>query len=110
MTASETGYVPAIFEDFRHDFPQVAAAYRELVIALHEAGPLDRRSRRLVKLATAVGRGAEGAVRSHVRQGMDEGITRAEIEHAIIQSVPIVGLPSTIAALKWAREVFAARG
>jgi alkylhydroperoxidase/carboxymuconolactone decarboxylase family protein YurZ len=102
-------YLPEIFEQFRRDFPEIAEAYRTLSGTLHEAGPLDQRSRRLVKLALSVGCESEGAVRSHVRKGLDEGISREEIEHVIMLGLTTAGFPTTIAALKWAREVFEAR-
>ena len=69
-------YLPEIYEQFRSDFPEVARAYDALSGSLHEAGPLDQRSRRLVKLGIAVGAESEGAVRSHVRKALDEGIKR----------------------------------
>jgi 4-carboxymuconolactone decarboxylase len=106
---SQSEYLPEIFEQFRRDFPQVAAAYRELSGTLHEAGPLDRKSRRLVKLAIAVGCGSEGAVRSHVRKALDEGVSQAEIEHVVMLGLTTAGFPKTIAALKWTREVLQAR-
>ena len=102
-------YLPEIYEQFRTDFPNVARSYDDLSGALHEAGPLDQRTRRLVKLAVAIGAEAEGAVRSHVRKALDEGISRPEVEHAILLSLTTAGFPAMVAALKWAREVFEAR-
>ena len=108
-TDSEAEYLPEIFEEFRRDFPDVAQAYDDFAGKLHDSGPLDKKGRRLVKLAAAVGAESPGAVRSHVRKGLDEGISREEIEHAIMLGLTVVGFPAMIAALKWAREVFAAR-
>ena len=106
----ETAYVPAIYARLRADYPEAMRAYDALSDALHTAGPLGDRDRRLVKLALAVGAGAEGAVRSHVRKALDEGMSRAELEHAVLLGVTTTGLPATVAALGWAREVFEARG
>ena len=102
-------YLPEIYEQFRRDFPQVADAYDTLSGTIHEAGPLDARARRLVKLSVAVGASAEGAVRSHVRKALDEGMTPAEIQHAILLSLTVAGFPAMVAALKWAHEVFSAQ-
>lgn len=102
-------YLPAIYEHFRADFPEVTAAYDALSDAAHRSGPLDGRTRRLVKLGIAVGAEAEGAVRSHLRKALAEGFSRAEVEHAIVLGLPTVGLATTIAALKWAREVVEAQ-
>lgn len=109
MPDSQSEYLPEIFEQFRRDYPDVAAAYRELSSTLHAAGPLDQKSRRLVKLAISVGCESEGAVRSHVRRALDEGISQAEIEHVVMLGLTTAGFPKTIAALKWTREVFGAR-
>jgi alkylhydroperoxidase/carboxymuconolactone decarboxylase family protein YurZ len=105
----DTPYVPAIYARLRADYPGAMRAYDALSDALHTAGPLGDRDRRLVKLALAVGAEAEGAVRSHVRKALDDGITPAEVEHAVVLGITTIGLPSTVAALDWAREVFEAR-
>jgi 4-carboxymuconolactone decarboxylase len=102
-------YLPEIYEQFRRDYPELAQSYDAFAGALHEVGPLDRRTRRLVKLVAAVGAESQGGVRSHVRKALGEGISHQEIEHAILLSLTVVGFPAMIAALKWAREVFAAR-
>jgi 4-carboxymuconolactone decarboxylase len=102
-------YLPPIYEEFRRDYPEIAEAYDSLASKCHEAGPLDQRARRLVKLAMAVGCESSGAVRSHVRTALDEGISRVEIEHAIVLGISTVGLPPVVAALKWCREVFESR-
>jgi alkylhydroperoxidase/carboxymuconolactone decarboxylase family protein YurZ len=109
VAESQPDYLPEIFEQFRRDFPEIAAAYRELSGTLHDAGPLDQKTRRLAKLAISVGCESEGAVRSHVRKALDEGVSRAEIEHVVMLGLTTAGFPATIAALKWTREVFGAR-
>lgn len=109
MAPHEAEYRPDVYEDFRRAYPDVARAYDALGDQLHRAGPLDQRTRRLLKLGIAVGAGAEGAVRSHVRKALDEGVDRAEIEHAIVLSLTTAGFATMMAALKWADEVFAAR-
>ncbi|MCC6180043.1 MAG: carboxymuconolactone decarboxylase family protein [Chloroflexi bacterium] len=101
--------MPEIYTQFRRDHTQIGEACDAVAGAIHEAGPPDQCTRRLVKLAVAVGAEAEGAVRSHVRKGLDESITPPKIEHAIRLSLTVAGFPSMIAALKWAREVFEAR-
>jgi alkylhydroperoxidase/carboxymuconolactone decarboxylase family protein YurZ len=44
-------------------------------------------------------------VRSHVRRGLEEGITAADLLHAIAIAVPTAGFPSTAAAHRWAQDV-----
>lgn len=57
-------------------FPEIWDAYAALGERCAEAGPLDPRVRHLVKLALAAGAGSEGAVHSHVRRGLAEGLTK----------------------------------
>jgi alkylhydroperoxidase/carboxymuconolactone decarboxylase family protein YurZ len=45
--------LPEAFETIRRDHPEVLQAYEALASAAHDAGPLDERTRRLVKLAIA---------------------------------------------------------
>jgi 4-carboxymuconolactone decarboxylase len=93
--------LPEIYEEFVKEYGSVAEAYQRLGDATHTGGPLDDRSRALVKLGIAVGAESEGAVRSHVRKALEDGLNRAEIEHAIVLSLTTVGFPRMIAALKW---------
>jgi 4-carboxymuconolactone decarboxylase len=57
-------YLPDIYQRFEQAFPEVHAAHQELAGTCYQAGPLDARSARLVKLGIAIGAQAEGAVRS----------------------------------------------
>jgi alkylhydroperoxidase/carboxymuconolactone decarboxylase family protein YurZ len=93
--------LPEPFQNLRQDYPRVHQAYEALATAAHEAGPLDERTRRLVKLAISVGAQLEGAVRSHAWQARDAGVTEAEMDHVILLSLTTIGLPSTVAARTW---------
>ena len=53
---------------FAEDYPDVWQHYTALGKAVSEAGQIDARTRRLLKIALAIGAGSEGAVHSHVRQ------------------------------------------
>ena len=52
------------------NYPPVWKALEALGEACAAAGPLDARTRRLVKLALAIGVGSEGATHSHVRRAL----------------------------------------
>ncbi len=67
--------LPPALARFAEEQPAIWEAYQGLGKACSEAGPLDARTRRLVKLALAVGGGSEGAVHSHVRRALDEGLS-----------------------------------
>lgn len=103
-------YLPEVYKGFQQRFGTVAKAYDELATRCHEAGPLDARSRRLVKLAVAVGLSSEGGVRSHTRQALDEGISAGEICHTVLLALTTAGFPAMIAAMKWADEAIEKHG
>ncbi|MEE9250668.1 MAG: carboxymuconolactone decarboxylase family protein, partial [Alphaproteobacteria bacterium] len=84
---------------FAEQNPAIWQAYQDLGKACYEAGPLDARTRRLVKLAIAVGMGAEGAVHSQVRRGLGEAMTADEARHVAHLAIPSVGFAKAIAAL-----------
>lgn len=105
MTDQSHSYLPRVYRDLRAEHPGIAEAYDALGDACRAAGPLSEREQRLVKLGIAIGLSSEGAVRSHVRRGLQEGLTRSELLHAIAIAVPTVGFPATAAAYQWAREV-----
>ena len=98
-------YLPELYTGFRHQFPAVDAAYEALALACHEAGPLDEKTRRLVKLGIAVGAQSEGAVRSHARKAMEAGATREEVRHAVLLALTTIGFPHMSAALRWVEGI-----
>ncbi|AMD00783.1 MULTISPECIES: carboxymuconolactone decarboxylase family protein [Halomonas] len=87
------------------DYPEVWQAFASLGKACAEAGPLDARTRRLVKLALAVGSGSEGAVHSHMRRAMDEGIEPEALKQVAMLAIPTLGLPGGVAALTWIEDI-----
>ena len=56
--------LPDAINQFRKRHPKVWKAFNELGERCHEAGPLDEKRRRLVKLAMSIGTGLEGATHS----------------------------------------------
>lgn len=100
-------YLPEIYRQFERRFPAVKESFDALGAAEHEAGPLDEKQRRLVKLGIAVGAESEGAVRSHVRKLLGIGASQEEVLHTIVLALTTIGFPATNAALGWAEEVLA---
>ena len=62
-------------------------------------------TRRLVKLALAVGSGSEGAVHSQVRRGLAEGMTADEARHVAFLAIPSIGFAKAVAALTWIEDI-----
>ena len=96
--------LPPIVQKLQHDHPQIWDAYNRLGEALGNAGPLDSRTERLVKLAIAVGAGLQGAVGAHTRRSLADGLTRDELDHVALLAVTTVGWPSAVAAYSWIED------
>ena len=99
--------VPKRFKKFTADYPKIAKAYEKLGDQVHAAGSLDEKTRALVKLGISVGGRLEGAVHSHVRKALAAGVTPEEMRHAVLLSLPTIGLPSMMAAMSWVDDVLA---
>lgn len=98
---------PKKFQQFMKKYHRVAEAYNQLGEACHSAGPLDEKTRALIKLGLSVGARMEGAVHSHVHKALDAGITPEEIRHAVVLAMPTLGLPTMMAAMTWVDDVLA---
>ena len=97
--------IPKRYKKFQEDYPDVAKAYEEMGDAVHKAGPLDDKTRALIKLAISTGARLEGAVHSHARKALKAGCTKEEMTHAVMLALPTIGLPSTMAAVSWLEDV-----
>jgi 4-carboxymuconolactone decarboxylase len=98
-------YLPDVYRGFQKQFPEIAKAYDELAIKCHNWGPLDEKTRRLIKLGIAISMSSEGGVRSHARRALDEGVTPDELRHTVLLAFTTAGFPTMIAALKWVDKV-----
>lgn len=102
--------IPKAHLKFRDVYPDVASAYERLGQATQEWGPLDKKTRELVKLAIAVGNRHEGGTHSHTRRALDHGATPDEVRHVALLSLTTLGFPSMMAALTWVEDVLQAEG
>ena len=91
--------LPAGAAKIAKDHPRIWAAYEQLGAACAEAGPFDARTIRLVKLAIAVGSESEGAVHSHTRRALDEGLSKSDLLHVALLAIPSIGLAKAVAAM-----------
>jgi len=97
--------IPKRFLKFAEDFPDVAKAYEKLGDAVHASGPLTAKERALVKLAISIGARLEGAVHSHVRKAVGQGLRPDQLRHVALLSLPTIGFPAMMAALSWIDDV-----
>lgn len=97
--------LPGQYQWLLRTYPTVGEAYEALGEAVHTAGPMDERTRALVKLGISIGARMEGAVHSHTRKALEAGVKPVEILHTAILAMPTLGLPSTMAALTWVKDI-----
>jgi len=98
-------YLPETYKGFKQQFPEIAKSYDALADGCHGWGPLDEKTRRLVKLGIAIGLNSDGAVRSHARRALEAGVSPDELHHAVLMALTTAGFPTMIAAMKWVEEV-----
>jgi len=103
------GKLPAAYERFQRTYRRVWEAYDRLGTAVHQGGPLDPKTRELIKLGIAIGGRLEGAVRAHVRLGLEKGASPEEIRQVALLAITTSGFPTGMAALTWVEDVLEAR-
>ncbi len=96
--------LPRSYESFKKSYPEIWQAYDRLGGLVHDAGPVDKKNRELIKLALAIGARLEGAVHSHTRRALEEGAKAEEIYHVVLLGLTTLGFPGTIAALTWVKD------
>ena len=97
---------PSSVQEFERQYPEVWKAFAAMGQACHESGgPLDERTRRLVKLGIAIASQHEGAVHSAARHAVESGVSKEELIHVAILAITTVGWPSAYAAMTWIRDV-----
>lgn len=96
---------PKRFQEFTRRHPEIARAYEALSEATQKAGPLDSKTRCLVKLAIAAGAWREGAVHSHARRALAAGCSPEEIRHVVLLATTTLGFPSMMAVMTWVEDV-----
>lgn len=100
-------HLPAPYKNFVEAYPQLAEAHEQLAEVCQQAGPLDEKSCRLVKLGIAIGQLSKGAVKSHASRALAEGSSPDELRHAALLAMTTAGFPTTIAVREWIEAVIA---
>lgn len=96
---------PKHFTKFIKNYPEVAESYSALGDAVHKAGPLDEKTRALIKIAISGGSKTQGAFHAHVRKARKLGISYDEIKHVALLSTPTIGFPNMMALMSWIEDV-----
>jgi len=105
LSENPTVALPSTAQLIAKDYPDVWAAFQQLGAAVNRAGPLDGRTKRLVHLALAIGANSHGAVHSHARRGLAEGLATAELEHVALLAATTLGWPQAVKGLTWIKDV-----
>ncbi|MBS4034578.1 MAG: carboxymuconolactone decarboxylase family protein [Ignavibacterium sp.] len=102
--------LPKQYQKFLNDYPDAAKAYEALGEAVHSSGPIDKKTRILIKLAISAGAGLEGAVHSHTRKALEAGLSKEEIKQTILLAIPTIGFPASMAAMSWVEDITDPKG
>jgi 4-carboxymuconolactone decarboxylase len=95
---------PKSYQQFRVEHPEVYAAHEKLGESAANAGPLDQKTRELIKLGMAAAIHSKSGVQSHTHRALEANAMPAEIEHAIISGISTLGFSTMMAALTWAKD------
>ncbi len=96
---------PERYRRFGEHFPELLESYEALGAKLREAGPLELKTIRLLKLSMAIGARLKGAVFAHARLALQEGCSPEEVRHTAVLALTTLGLPHMMAALSWVDQV-----
>lgn len=96
--------LPRHFQSFVKEYPEVWEAHQRMTEACAKCGPLDRKTRELIKIAVSATANQETAVQRHCVMAAQEGASAEEIYQTILLLITTVGFPRASAAMKWAKE------
>ena len=96
--------LPETFKNIVKKYPDVWDAHEQLAAACSEAGPLDRKTRELIKVGICLGAGLETATGRHAIMAKEHGATVDEIYQAVLMAMTTCGHPKTAAGWQWVRS------
>lgn len=110
--ASKRGYVLDYHKVLaKHDFTLLQAANGVVSAAYLNQRTLDRKTKELIFIVSlTVMRAAKGHIQSHIRVGLDLGLSPQEILEAIEIALPEAGIVAFQAGVEAWREVVGAEG
>jgi AhpD family alkylhydroperoxidase len=85
---------------------EIYEAYEHFGRLVHEkGGPLDEKTRWLIKIAVSASCQYEYALRTHILKALKSGCSKEEIEHAILLIAPTAGFPKMMEGLLILRHI-----
>ncbi|NBG86927.1 carboxymuconolactone decarboxylase family protein [Isachenkonia alkalipeptolytica] len=94
------------FSYFQKHYPDIYQAYETYGKKIHEqGGPLDEKTRWLIKISVSATEGYPFALKTHITKAMAAGCSPEEIQHTLLLLAPSVGFPRMMEALLIFREI-----
>ena len=93
--------IHGLYTDFRAQFPEILEKNEALGQFIHEnGGPLDEKTRWLVKLGISAASHHQSGVSTHVVRAREAGASEEEILHALLLVIPTCGFPTFMEAYR----------
>jgi len=84
-----------MFSEFKEQYPEVYEKTEALGEFIHhEGGPLEDKTRWLIKLGISAATRHQNAVGTHIARAREAGATEEEIMHALLLVIPTCGFPT----------------
>jgi AhpD family alkylhydroperoxidase len=96
--------LPQHFQKLVEQYPKVWEAHQKLAESCAESGPLDRKTRELIKVAISGAANQETALERHAVMAVQAGAKAEEVYQAVLLLITTIGFPRASAALKWAQR------
>ncbi len=91
---------------FTENHGEIYDAYSNFGKLVHEkGGPLDEKTRWLIKIALSTDNQYELALRTHILKALKSGCTKEEIEHAMLLVAPTSGFPKMMKGILILRDI-----
>lgn len=91
---------------FMENHREIYEAYENYGKLLHEkGGPLEDKTRWLIKIALSTSSQYEYALRTHILKALKAGCSKEEIEHVLLLAAPTCGFPTMMQGMLVLRDV-----
>ena len=109
MSDIDINELPSTLRRFIQRNPKIWESHEALGLACKKAGPLSDKQIEFIKMAITASQALETAFKTHVTKAIQAGASSDEMDHVVIQLLPIVGLGRTMMVAKWLEEAFQER-
>jgi len=99
--------LPKTFQQFVRNYPAIWRAHEELAQACSDMGPLDRKTRELIKVAISVAAKLETAAQRHAIMARENGATKEEVFQTVMMTMTTCGHPAAAAGWQWVSSALA---